>query len=201
MPRRGLHTKSEFENLVISTATNLIEEGGLANITTRRIAKEIGYTHGTVHQFYANFQDVILKVNATTLDQIYSALYKAVSKESIESKDIYALANAYVDYGLSNRNRWEALYAFSYSREKEEDLPDWYQERVEKIFTLLESRLLMYCSSPKDVKLYSQIIWSSLHGIALLALTGKLDTVKAKSVRKMTESFIKVFVSGLQSGS
>jgi AcrR family transcriptional regulator len=198
MPRRGIHSKEELGKLIIETAIRLAESSGLESLSARKIAKEINYTHGTVHQFYDNFNDVILKVNADTLDQIYTALYKAVSREKVEAKDIYALASTYIDYGLNNRNRWKALYEFNYPREKEEELPDWYQERVEKIFTLVESRLVMYCDSPKNVKLYSQILWSSLHGIAMLALTGKLDTIKIKSVKKMTESFIKVFVEGLK---
>ncbi len=198
MSRRGIHSKEELGKLIIASAIKLVEKGGLTAISSRKIAKEVNYTHGTVHKFYDNFNDVILQVNANTLDQIYTALYKAVSREKIDSKDINALANTYIEYGLNNRNRWEALYNFTYSRDKSEDLPDWYQERIEKIFTLVESRLLMHCKSSKDVKPYAQILWSSLHGIAILALSGKLDTVKVKSVKKMTENFTRVFTSGLK---
>lgn len=198
MSRRGIHSKEELGKLIIASAIKLVEKGGLTAISSRKIAKEVNYTHGTVHKFYDNFNDVILQVNANTLDQIYTALYKAVSREKIDSKDINALANTYIEYGLNNRNRWEALYNFTYSRDKSEDLPDWYQERIEKIFTLVESRLLMHCKSSKDVKPYAQILWSSLHGIAILALSGKLDTVKVKSVKKMTENFTRVFTNGLK---
>ena len=136
MSRRGIHSKEELGKLIIASAIKLVEKGGLTAISSRKIAKEVNYTHGTVHKFYDNFNDVILQVNANTLDQIYTALYKAVSREKIDSKDINALANTYIEYGLNNRNRWEALYNFTYSRDKSEDLPHWYQHHIEKIFTL-----------------------------------------------------------------
>lgn len=198
MPRRGLHSKQELEELIIAAATELIEAEGLDSASTRRIAAKIGYTHGTVHSHYENFADLVLKINADTLNQLYGCLDKASSKSKSHEKAIYAIAHAYVDYGLKNNNRWKALYEFHYPRENGEDLPQWYEEYVKKNFALVESRISHFCSSPAQAKISAQVLWSSLHGIAILALTGKLNNVKAKSTKNLVDHFIEIFLIGLK---
>ncbi len=198
MPRRGEHNKEELEQLIINATTNLIEQGGLEAVSTRKIAAKIGYTHGTVHQMYKNFGDLILKINAITLDQIYERLEKVSLKASSHEKALYAIAHTYVDYGLASNQRWKALYEFHYPKAEGESLPLWYEERIQKNFALVESHIAHFCSKPAQVRIYSQVLWSSLHGIAILALTGKLDTVKAKSVKALVDSFIELFIAGLK---
>ncbi len=198
MPRRGLHSREELEELIIAAATQLIEAEGLEAASTRRIAAKIGYTHGTVHSHYENFADLILKINSDTLNQLYENLDKASSKSKSHEKAIYAIAHAYVDYGLKNNNRWKALYEFNYPREDGGDLPQWYDEQVKKIFALVESRISHFCSSPAKARISAQVLWSSLHGIAILALTGKLNTVKAKSAKTLVDHFIEIFLIGLK---
>lgn len=198
MPRRGLHSKQQLEELIIAAATELIEAEGLDAASTRRIAVKIGYTHGTVHSHYENFGDLILKINAETLNQLYKSLDKVSSKSKSDEKAIYAIAHAYVDYGLKNNNRWKALYEFNYPREDGEDLPEWYDKHVKKNFALVESRISHFCSSPAQARISAQVLWSSLHGIAILALTGKLDTVKAKSTKKLVDYFVEIYLNGLK---
>lgn len=198
MPRRGEHTKEELETLVINAATELLEEGGLEAISTRKIAAKIGYTHGTVHQFYESFSDLILKINAITLDRIYQKLEKVSLKSKSHEKAILAIAHAYVDYGLENNKRWKALYEFHYPQASGKNLPCWYEEHIRRNFALVELHVSQLCPKPAQVPIYSQVLWSSLHGIAMLALTGKLDTVKAKSVKILVDSFVELFIAGLK---
>ncbi len=198
MPRRGEHTKEELETLVINAATELLEEGGLEAISTRKIAAKIGYTHGTVHSFYKNFGDLILKINAITLERIYDKLEKVSMTSKSHEKALKGIAHAYVEYGLENNNRWQALYEFHYPKVTGENLPSWYEESIHRNFALVELHVSHFCAKPAQVRIYSQVLWSSLHGIAILSLSGKLDSVKAKSVKTLIDSFVELFIAGLK---
>lgn len=43
---------------------------GLSGFSTRQIAKKIGYTLGTLYNIFESYDDIILHINAATLDEM-----------------------------------------------------------------------------------------------------------------------------------
>lgn len=194
MARRSDHSKAELEKIIFEAANKLVDKDGLAGLSARKLATAIGYTPGTIYSFYENLNDLILQINGKTLEQIYSKLEKASSNTKSVNKSIKAIAESYLDYAQKNNKRWRCLYEFSHPEKTK--LPDWYQERINKIFDLLDSRLESHCKNSKN-DLQAKVLWSGLHGIAMLSLSGKLDSVKVKSTEELMNSFIDIFLKGL----
>ena len=47
---------------------------GLSGFSTRQIAKKIGYTLGTLYNIFESYDDIILHINAATLDEPRSVI-------------------------------------------------------------------------------------------------------------------------------
>ena len=192
MARRSDHSKAQLEEIIFLAANKLIEENSLEGLSARKLATDIGYTAGTIYSFYENINELILKVNGKTLDLIYKKIEKASSSSKDKNKAIKAIAEAYLDYAKKHMNRFRALYEFNYG----EDLPDWYQAKVKMIFDLIEGRLTVnQCSETSEIS--AKVLWSGLHGIAILSLSGKLNNVKLKSSKQLLDSFVDIFLRGL----
>ncbi|MCE2928997.1 MAG: TetR/AcrR family transcriptional regulator [Candidatus Caenarcaniphilales bacterium] len=198
MPRRGEHSRSELEQLILNSANELLEKEGLAAVTTRKIAAKINYTHGTVHNFYEDFPELILRLNEQTLDQIYCVLSSLSLNKKYLEKSLNELCEAYLNYSLLNYNRWHALYDFSYTQSTKKELPEWYQVKVDKIFKLLELNFKNFGLKNSDALSASQILWSCLHGIMVLSLNDKLSLSKAKSVEKLIHKYTQLLACGLE---
>lgn len=195
MARRSDHSKEELQKLIFDTANKLVEQEGLTGMSARKITSEIGYTPGTIYSFYENLNELTLHVNGKTLDLIYTKLEKSISKTKSTNSAIKAIAETYLSYAQKNINRFRALYEFNYTESNNQSLPDWYQEKVERNFALIDAVLNKnHCGNNEQAK----VLWAGLHGIAILSLTGKLDTVKVKSSKKLVENFLSIYLKGIK---
>jgi len=70
MGRRYDHTRKELKEMAIKAGTKLIEDKGLQNCSARKIAKKIGYSVGTLYNVFENYDDLVLHINAVTLDDL-----------------------------------------------------------------------------------------------------------------------------------
>ena len=69
MARRNDHSREQIQQMAIAAAISILNEEGLANLSTRKVASEIGYTVGTLYLVFRNLNELLLHVNAATLDE------------------------------------------------------------------------------------------------------------------------------------
>lgn len=197
MARRSDHSRAELKALVIQ-ATESIVKNGLEPLTARNIAAKIGYTVGTLYNAFKNLDDIILHVNANTLDLLYQALSNAHERSQADLLPIKAVGLAYVAFSKNETTLWQLLFDHRYADET--ILPDWYQEKVEKVFQVPESSLKESFPYFEEVMIAkaAKILWSGLHGICILSLGGKLDYVKCQEpLEPLACSFMEDYLQGL----
>ena len=74
MARRSEHSLEELKALVLDAAETIVREEGFSGLKVRKIASEIGYTVGSIYMVFANMADLIMHINARTLDAIAAQL-------------------------------------------------------------------------------------------------------------------------------
>ena len=196
MARRNDHTKEEIREMVISSGLNLIKNSGFSAFSTRQIAKEIGYSAGTLYNVFESYDDIVLHINAVTLDDMRKFIEEGLDPKLKNAKAIKQLARLYIDFAHKNRNSWSAL--FEYNITSELDLPECYNQRIEKLFSIVESILSKFISKKSEALKYSKVIWASIHGIYALSLTKKLNVADTASVEILTDSLIENYLRGLE---
>ncbi len=95
MARRSDHTRAELHDMALGAARSIVTADGLAGLSTRRVAKAIGYSAGTLYQLFADLDDLIFHLNATTLDALFAACRGADLDASPESA-LTELARRYI---------------------------------------------------------------------------------------------------------
>lgn len=197
MARRSEHTQEEIKNMVLKAAEAIVVEEGFAQLKVRKIAMEIGYTVGSIYMVYKNMADLIMQVKGRTLDDIAEQLTLVVSDKSAE-KTIAQLAKTYLDFASQNVNRWSMI--FEHRLEESEEVPEWYQQKVDKIFTLVELQFNRLSTShdQEHSKFAAYALWSGVHGICILSLTGKLDLLGVNNVENIVALLVENFIKGWQ---
>ncbi len=197
MARRSDHTRTELKDLALKAGAELIENKGFSGFSARAVASKIGYTVGTLYHVFGSLEEFILHINGQTLDLFYQELSKAV--ESDKAQQIHALAKAHLDFCEINLNRWVALFEFHLPPEME--IPEWYMEKMSALFELVEQALLPYTNkNRRKAKRAAKILWASIHGLCMLAFSGKLDVVKAEPARVLAKDLVNNFLAGLKRG-
>ena len=196
MGRRSDHSRDELYAMALAAAREIAKKEGLCGLTARGVAREIGYTIGTLYNLFDNLDDLIVHLNGTTLDTLYEAVASQRLDDDPEAA-LHALARAYIRFTSDHPNLWSML--FDPSAPHGEQLPAWYHEKVRRLLGLAEQALasLFPAGLEKQRHHSARVLWSGLHGICSLSRAGALP--KSESETAMAESLITNYVAGLRS--
>jgi AcrR family transcriptional regulator len=181
--------------MALKATQDIAEEDGLRGLTTRRIAREIGYTVGTLYNVFENLDDLILHLNGTTLDALYEACSEVQLNDDPEAS-VRALAQCYIQFIRDHPKRWSIL--FDHHLPDGVDLPEWHQEKVRRLLGLLERALAPLFAPGQEPKAHqsARVLWASLYGICALESVDKLG--KIVTVEALSDSLITTHLAGLR---
>lgn len=182
--------------MALAAAERIVRREGYAGLSARKVAKPIGYTVGTLYLVFKNLDDLILQVNARTLDDLHEATKRAYARFDDPQPRVLALGRSYIEFATEHSYRWSMI--FEHQLPKGEDWPDWYSEKVARTFALVEEALMPLSRnrSPEHLKQAARALWGGVHGICILALTNKLDISDVGSVQSLTDSLISNYLKG-----
>jgi AcrR family transcriptional regulator len=194
MARRNDHSRDELKSLAIASGQQIIKSEGFVNFSARKVAKNIGYTIGTIYNIFTSHHDFILHINLVTLQDISKYISLKTTRKGEEA--LKQMVSAYIKFAHNDYNRWIAL--FEHIIPKGKPIPNWYQIEVNKIFSLVESHFKNVINDEKTAKTAAITLWAGIHGICQLGLTGKLELTGNESVESLADSFIYNYIRGLK---
>ena len=198
MARRSEHSLEELKALVLSTAETIVIEEGFSALKVRTIAMEIGYTVGSIYMVFTNMADLIMHINAGTLDAIATQLEsEQVQKEGSAEQSIQVMASSYLRYASQNFNRWRPVLDYSLSVDSK--ITAWYQEKVDRVFALLEVPFLELAPELSEDHRQRAVraLWFGVHGTCALSLTGQRDKTDIDDIEATIALLVKNFMRGL----
>lgn len=181
-----------LQKKTLDAAEKIVRGQGFSSLTARNIATEAGYALGTLYNLFDNLDDVILHVNARTLDALHAEL-KGI-------RSIASLAKSYIRFATERPHLWHML--FEHTRKTPGALPDWYQLRIDRMFLLTEHLLAKEVNlDKKSLKKSAKVLWASVHGICSLSLNGTLETTKSESASALACAMIESYLNGVRRGA
>ncbi len=195
MARRSEHSQEEIKEMVLKAAETIVIEEGFSGLKVRKIAMEIGYTVGSVYMVFNNMADLNMHIKGRTLDDLTEQLNQ-ISTNDDPAKMIEQLASIYLTFANQHFNRWRML--FDFSSIGDDTVPNWYQDKVDHIFGIVEFQFNQLSTSYTDeqTKQASRALWSGVHGICILSASGKMDLLGIKSIEGTVMLLVKNFIKG-----
>lgn len=187
MPRRKDHTREELKIMALNAARSILNDQGPSDLTAREIARQIGYTVGTLYNVFTNFNDIILHLNAQTMDEMYEVFVK--------SNSVKDLTLNYIKFAHEHAALWQLLFE---SRTHTEVFPDWYQHKIIQLFKLVEQILLPYLNhSQEQASQAAKTLWASLYGICVLSIAGKVQKILNATAESLGLSLVENYLKGI----
>lgn len=187
MARRADHTKEELKELIMQEAFSIITEEGLQGLSTRAIAKKIGYTVGTIYNVFKSYDDLIIHINYRILEDLLNHL-ELKSVNAVNTRDyLVSLALKYILYSQEHYNLWQCLFEYRVGAEFQK--PVWYEEKLSDIFQAVEQ---CFEENPTE---NSRSLWAGIHGICVLLHSGKNTLLSTATIENLVEFMVDKYVS------
>lgn len=194
MARRKDHTRDELKDMLRQTAEKIIKTKGIEHLTARALATQIGYSPGTLYNIYPDMEGLKQDINFHTLGRLLGACQNAVTAAPPGPASMRALAKAYLDFAQAEPRLWSMIFTDTRDSSGTTQLPGPYRERLDALFAVIEKALHDNASiPPKQRGLTARLLWSCLHGIAVLTLDGRLRLVGAHDPAPMIDMLIERF--------
>lgn len=195
MARRKDHTREELHGMALAAAWRIAEAEGLRGLTARRVAREIGYTVGTLYNVFTDLDDLVVQLIGRIFDALYDEL-KELPLDGGPEADLRNLAKGYIRFTGRQPKLWGLLFEHQLPEGKEP--PEENEAKIHLLLGLMERALAPLFSPGKEAERLHvvRVLWSSLHGICSLGSAGKLTA--GETITTMVETLVTHFLVGLR---
>ena len=196
MARRSDHSREEIRDMALKAAEQIILEQGHDGLTARKVASEIGYTVGTLYLIFENLNDLIMHINARTLDRLHQLMTDSDTQNLAQEDRLIRLGQIYIHFAYGDPHRWVLI--FEHHPTDDQPTPDWYDEKVMRVFTVVEKTLkpLAPHRTNSEISQAARALWAGIHGICILGITQKLDNVGEDLVQGLAKLLMVNYLSG-----
>jgi AcrR family transcriptional regulator len=196
MARRSDHSREEIREMALDAAEKIVVEKGFEGLSARKVAKAIGYTVGTLYLVFENIDDLILQINARTLDRLYAGMAETQATARNGRQRMLQLGQVYIRFADQDPHRWSMIFEHRLAEGRE--LPEWYREKIARMFAIVEEALMPLAAGRpgREVAQAARVIWGGVHGICILAVGNRLGIAGVDSVQDLTQSLISNYLAG-----
>lgn len=200
---RAYQRRQALRISLIEAAQKVIGVHGIAGLNARDLAREVGCSLGAIYNVFPHLDAIVFEVNSRTLAMFETfvaksgkAAWKGAGREAALA-GLVGLAEAYLDFAVSNEPRWRAIFEQKVSAPG--GLPKSYLDDQARLFNLVEQPLAALRPELDDRRrmLFARTMFSAVHGIVSLSLDAKLVSLPIAVVGGQLRAFVGVLGRGL----
>ena len=194
MGRRNLHSRAELGELALKAAAEIVDVDGAAALSMREVARRIGYTVGALYMVFLNLDDLIVRLNERTVAELAQSFDAVNRKASAPDQRLRLLAAAYLGFALLHTHRWRLV--FEHRLPDDQDAPPSYRNHTAGMFRLVSENLrgVLPKREARDMDQTAIALWAGIHGVCMLAVTGKLQVGGPTSVQRLLDELLDRFI-------
>ena len=190
----------ELRERALSRARLILQDEGLKGLNARRLATDIGVAVGTLYNLFQNFEEIILRLNLETLEELEAvfASRTVLPKDPVEA--MLGIAREYLAFTARHRNRWAATLEFQSAGPH--GFTDEFPATISRLVAEVERAMapLFPPGTESDRRLAAAVLWTSLEGISALSAADNLRMVAPTTTWDMAQSLIVNYLAGLKQG-
>ena len=174
--------RDALRRAVLDAATRLLVTEGLAALTLRRIAREVGCSTTVLYTLFGGKQGVVDALWLEGFDRLWRLEEEALTAADPLAR-LAALGRAYRRHALANPDYYRIMFGsavpgFRPSAESLAGGHQTFQVLVDAVRASIGAGLFR----PEDPELIATVLWATVHGVVSLELAGNLREPEAETV-------------------
>ncbi|MFQ6044785.1 MAG: TetR/AcrR family transcriptional regulator [Gemmatimonadales bacterium] len=174
---------SEAETAILEAARDLLAQGGVEALSMRHVADRVGISATAIYHYFEGKQDLIDRVVRLGFERFGEYLEEAMRSHPEGSLErVRALGEAYMRFALENQEYFRVMFSIqSKDRRPVEELPEgggYFMVR-QAVIAAMDAGTMRRA----DPDLMAHYLWSSVHGLVTLLLSGAAEGCECEGKR------------------
>lgn len=169
---RRARERTEREQRILATARELAESEGWEAVTTRRLSEAIEYSQPVLYSHFPDGKAGIAAALALAGAEELRAAIRARRGNARTPRSLMArLADAYLGFAEANPELYRIMFTVPTTLVfAEPDSPAALRDAFHEILVSVSPS-----GGTDDPETYTEVVWSALHGLAMLGRAGRLS--------------------------
>ena len=189
---RGEHDREGFTAMTAQAAESIVRNEGFRALGMRRLAAAIGYAPNSIYNAVGDLDQVVLRINARTLERLHAALSAAIDPGTPPRENALALADAYLVFVAADPRVWSLL--FEHYAAPDVPFPEWYAQALGRTTGLVDAVLEPLIADRDERRQAVAALWAGLHGLASLSTSNKLGVLVPDPPRMLARMLVGRFL-------
>jgi AcrR family transcriptional regulator len=176
---------------LLQSAIRLIAEVGPTAFTLREVARLASVSHNAPYRHFQDKNALLAAVATQGYGELTDVMLEAAGKETNVLDRLKHAGLAYVSFALRRPEHFTVMFDAPFSKQTHPEAADAAERAFSVLVSLVkdcqEKKQQLMSGDPLDLALFA---WSMVHGIAKLAITGRLPYRSKAEILKFAEFVI-----------
>lgn len=190
MSKRTSYHHGNLRDALLKAAIRLIAEVGPTAFTLREVARRAGVSHNAPYRHFRNKEDLTSAVAIEGFHELTSFMLDAAKQQSSPLDRLKHAGLAYITFALRRPEHFTVMFEAPLSRQKNPATDEAAKQSFSTLVGFIEA-----CQQEKhlpsgDPLALALLAWTMVHGIAKLAITGRLPFRSKTEILRFAASVI-----------
>ena len=190
----------DLRNALVAAGLQVLSEQGAEALNLREVARKAGVSHAAPYRHFADKDALIAAIAIDGFRKLENQLRKSSdSRKRTTASKLVALGQAYVQFALNHIDHFRVMFTLHREREIYPELHIASKACFNVLVSTLAEAQAKGDLHVGDPVLMSEILWSSLHGMAMLLSNGQitLSDLRIGSADELTRRHVEWILNGL----
>jgi AcrR family transcriptional regulator len=190
MRRRKPYHHGNLREELLEAAIRLIAEVGPTAFTLREVARRAGVSHNAPYRHFRDRDDLIAAVAAQGFRELTQAMVDAAGGRTDALNRLKRAGLSYVTFALRRPEHFTVMFDAPISKRKHPDSAAAAEQAFRTLMSFVKGCQDMGRLPSGDLRQMALLAWTMVHGIAKLAITGRLPFTSNAEILKFAEFVI-----------
>lgn len=159
---------------ILRVTAEIVEEKGPDKITMREVAERLGYSATTIYLYYKDKDELIQATLDHAFDWFADAMQNAESGQ-MTAEDLRVRSHVYATWAIDHPGMYRLMFEYPSKRPLDPERAQRRRRGLSRGGEIIDAAIErgeLRCF--ENLQLMEALIWSTLHGIASLVISGRM---------------------------
>jgi len=182
---------------LLEAALGLIAEAGPHGFTLREVARRAGVSHNAPYRHFKDKDELLAAVATEGFDKLTGRMLRAMSRATHPLARFQQCGRGYVGFALASPQHYTVMFDMRESGACSAELTAAGARAFGALLGIVQECLSARVIDVNDATSAALFAWALVHGIAKLAITGRLPVHSRAAVLRFTDSMLRKSYFGM----